>query len=965
MSYFIENKEHFNLEPIDSDGLRDCQLGAIWSLKSYLTNGKKSVASLISMPTGSGKTALMMAACFELNIRKILIVVPSKILRRQIFNQFKTLDILKNQGCLSNDLNEVSVYEVTKRKSSPKEWKEIIENNDVIVAHPNSISPYYSNLSPIPTDLIDAIFMDEAHHEPAPTWQAINSFYSTQLKVFFTATPFRRDRKRMKAKLIYHYSLEMALDAGILRPIEFRGESVGTHAADSDEALIETAVEVFESERTTNPNCSILIRTDRIEDTVHLMELYKSKGFNVDVIHSRRSPLVNEELVTKVINGELDGLVCVGIASEGLDIPNLKIAVLHSTPKSIPYTIQFLGRISRTPLNQVGSAKLIANTDMVRGEVRRLYKSDSSWSRLIPEIVDEQMQIARHYRSSQVLEEEFQMPELNVYFSALVYNTPVNFTFNEEITSNKSTFEILHYEQESYESPLIIVTSQKKPIDWASREMYIEDYLDIHILYHSTEHNLLFELTTSELALDSFKKSLITNELSPISHGRLFKTLSQFSQSDYIMVGLRNSALTGSSHPAYKTLVGSSVQAAVRTSEGRIFGIGHAVLRLDEQNTWGLATRRGRIWAMKRGTAEEFKLWCEKLGSLIEDGPILTNLPGLSFLASVEIATTINEIPVAIIPDDLFFKSYNVTISIINQEPIRNFTPVITGTSLSDDHTLLSGTIQIENNIYNFNFNLQNEKLWTVENCNEILVYAERREATLAEKNIEELFNDFPPSIILPNGDVIVGRNRVIPHRSIENLPVEIWKEKTWVGCNVRSEAYIENPSGDIPIINHTVELLRPSFIDNLDLVVLDDGANEIADLIYFDSTNSTIHFIHCKISSENNAGCRKNDCDVLYAQAMRSIHWISSPILMDRINYRITNTQNSRILYGSQDQLNTISENYRVNNWKYNVIIVQPGFRINQVSDKSRANNNVYELTIPMFERIIGSNGTLEIWGT
>lgn len=964
MPYFINNKSQFNLEPNTGDGLRDCQLGAIWSLKSFKTHGNNEVASLISMPTGSGKTAIMMAACFELNLRKILIVVPSKILRRQIYNQFKTLQILKNQGCLNNATEIVPVYEVTSRKNSRQEWEEILTNHDVIVSHPNSISPYYQGLSPIPKDLIDAVFMDEAHHEPAPTWQSLNRFYNSQLKVFFTATPFRRDRKRMKAKLIYHYSLEKALETEILRPIEFRGESTGNHPANSNEALIETAINVFREERVTNPSSSILIRTDRIDDAINLVTLYNNAGFNVDVIHYKRSSSVNESLIEKVKIGELDGLVCVGIASEGLDIPNLKVAVLHTSPRSIPYTIQFLGRISRTPLDQEGPAKLIANTDMVRGEVRRLYKSDSSWSVLIPQIVDEQMRLARHYRSSQAIEEDFQMPELNVYFSAIVYSTPALFSFQNEILSKTNNFEIIHYEQVSDDSPLIVITSYNKPLDWASREIYIKDLLDVHILYYAADHNLLFELTTSEIALESFRESIINVDLAPITHGRIFKTLSQFSQSDYLMVGMRNSALTGSSHPSYKTLIGSSVQSAIRTSEGKVFGIGHAVLRLDEENTWGIATRRGRVWAIKRGTAEEFKEWCDQLCTLIEDGPIITNLPGLSFLATTEPAISIEELPVAIIPDDIFFKAYNVTISIANHVPIRNFTPVITGKSLQDNNTKLFGSIQLLDTSFDFIFDLNGDKMWTVKNAHDIKVFAERRDETLVDKNIEDLNNEFPPSIILPDGSIIVGRNKIIPNISIEDLPNEIWKTKRWNGCNIRSEAYEENPVNDLPVINHTIELLRPSLIQGKDLVILDDGAHEIADLIYFDTSNSTIHFIHCKYSGSDNPGCRKSDCDELFAQAMRSIHWISSPILMDRLNNRIMNTQNSQIVFGSKGILETLSQNYRVNNWKFNIILVQPGFRIEQVSDKARANNNVYELAIPMFERIVGSNGTLEIWG-
>jgi len=77
MSYFIDNKNYFELEPENGNGLRECQLGAIWALKSHLTTSSKEIASLISMPTGSGKTALMMAACFELGLGKVLIVIKN------------------------------------------------------------------------------------------------------------------------------------------------------------------------------------------------------------------------------------------------------------------------------------------------------------------------------------------------------------------------------------------------------------------------------------------------------------------------------------------------------------------------------------------------------------------------------------------------------------------------------------------------------------------------------------------------------------------------------------------------------------------------------------------------------------------------------------------------------------------------------------------------------------------------
>ncbi|GAA5224729.1 hypothetical protein [Membranihabitans marinus] len=112
------------------------------------------------------------------------------------------------------------------------------------------------------------------------------------------------------------------------------------------------------------------------------------------------------------------------------------------------------------------------------------------------------------------------------------------------------------------------------------------------------------------------------------------------------------------------------------------------------------------------------------------------------------------------------------------------------------------------------------------------------------------------------------------------------------------------------------------------------------------------------------NASCSKEDYDLLFAQVMRNNHWISEPVLLDPINSRLTQAKRSKIVFGSNEILKSIHKNYRVNNWKFNIILVQLIFKIKQVSDKSKNNNFVYELTIPIFERIILSNGNLEIWG-
>lgn len=65
----------------------------------------------------------------------------------------------------------------------------------------------------------------------------------------------------------------------------------------SNEALLETAIDVFQEERNVNPHCSILIITDRIEDANNLVTLYNENEFNIGVIHSKRTSSVNEGLI--------------------------------------------------------------------------------------------------------------------------------------------------------------------------------------------------------------------------------------------------------------------------------------------------------------------------------------------------------------------------------------------------------------------------------------------------------------------------------------------------------------------------------------------------------------------------------------------------------------------------------------------------------------------------------------------
>ena len=51
------------------------------------------------------------------------------------------------------------------------------------------------------------LIVDEAHHVTVDTWNKIRDRFKAKRILQFTATPFRRDGKRIDGKIIFNYKL--------------------------------------------------------------------------------------------------------------------------------------------------------------------------------------------------------------------------------------------------------------------------------------------------------------------------------------------------------------------------------------------------------------------------------------------------------------------------------------------------------------------------------------------------------------------------------------------------------------------------------------------------------------------------------------------------------------------------------------------------------------------------------------
>jgi superfamily II DNA or RNA helicase len=82
-------------------------------------------------------------------------------------------------------------------------------------------------------------------------------------------------------------------------------------------------------------------------------------------------------------------MVCVDLLGEGFDLPELKIAAFQDVRKSLPLTLQFAGRFTRSSYDEeLGEASFIVNiADIdVSNELSELYSQDANWNSLLSSI---------------------------------------------------------------------------------------------------------------------------------------------------------------------------------------------------------------------------------------------------------------------------------------------------------------------------------------------------------------------------------------------------------------------------------------------------------------------------------------------------------------------------------------------------------------------------------------------------
>jgi superfamily II DNA or RNA helicase len=922
--YFQEHRNRVRLdwELVEAQGLRRAQLGAAWAMGSHAT--RSTAPAQIVLPTGVGKTALITLAPFLVPCRRVLVIAPGRLVRDQLATAFRTLGDLVDSGVIASDMAKPAVA-VANRRATEEDWERWNEA-DVVIGTVNVLSHGYPDVQRLPEGVFDLALFDEAHHLPAPAWEVVLTAVDAPA-VLFTATPFRRDGKRLPGELVFSYSLTRAMADGVYAPVHYRRVEVAD-GQDPDAALADAAIERLRSQGHTESESRMLVRAGRVSDAEELVELYRARGVNLGLVTAGSTAAAMRKTIRKVDEGELEGFACVGSLVEGFDFPKLKIAAYHRPHRSLAPTLQFVGRLARA--GQGADGELLAIPEQVQGETRELYEEDRAWRELLPEIVDAavlQERLTRQYIQAASIDGPVEIPPLAIAppKSARIYRTgELELDLNVHLGTVRGTEVVSRF----YDAPTHLVAFVTRRID--SPRWFLTDALDaviydLHVVCWVAEQRTLFVSTDSAPALKALLTLVGAEQASQIGAEDLSRLLWAAEIDTYHSVGMRETRPGQASRASYRMVAGRSAGQAVTPMEAHGSALGHVIGRPREaqgRGTVGFSVKKAKLWEPDNaGSYLGFREWCEERAMQLTEGAVQTG--GAPHL----------DIPLGDTYDA--FRSHPVAAHLDHELFLGEVVFTLDGTELHPA-VLDIDVERVDAETISVVLRREDREAWsgTQDSRGSFvgggeLTVARRDTGELVD--VEELLSDNAPLVFFADGSAIQGALRVPPRRLPGGVPDGTLRPVAWEGVDITVEF------GDAGERRNVHQSVMQSLADEVSWVVTDHGSWELADFIGIaqDGEEVVVTLVHCKSSSSASGGTSVDELYEVLGQAARSARWAyaGAPFWAE-LARRLRDRNACRVVAGDEEGFQSQVEAWEADppRMRFEIHAVQPGLRADQV---------------------------------
>lgn len=913
------SKIQYPISTKETVGLRNAQIGAIHAIAANDTLNKTD-SSIIVMPTGSGKTTVLMMAPYVLRKNKVLIVTPSALVRGQIYKDYSNLNTLKNIGVFSQDVETPTIFEAKKLYSN--EYDNLINDADVVIAtHRVAVSISDKEIS----NTFDYIVIDEAHHVPAPSWQTILKNMTNIPSLLVTATPFRLDRKEIKGKQIYNYPLSNAYKDGIFGEIIFNPVEEGP---EKDKLIALEAERVFLNDRKQGYDHYMMVRTDTKEKAKKLEKLYREiTNLKLKRIDSTMSYKTVEKAIKDLKNKLLDGIICVDMLGEGFDFPNLKIAAIHEPQKSLASTLQFIGRFARTNAESIGSAKFIAmNDENLKIGNQKLYSSDATWQEMIINMSEDKIEgqienqkIMNDFSKPDSRDDIIPISNIRPNFHAKVYEVE-GFNIHAEFPESLTIYENVY---KNYENNTLIGISRIYTFPlWLEGDFPVNKELGLYIVHFQAKTNLLFIYahTKTEATYELIAERFV-NSYAKIPRNEMHRILADYESYDFFNTGMQNRY--AESGESYRIISGSDTASSIDETTGKMQSAGHAFCKVSkgtEELTLGYSSG-SKIWSQTYLNIPDYIKWCDALGEKISNSSL-----------KVKTNTNYDKLPLSerlthYDENTIFaFLSENVyaspgTITLINDR---------TKNALITDIDLKITKLSKEKDKIFFEVDIFEETETLYCDVTGKYVSKENKFICLDGRNeycLSEFFNENPITFKTIDDTIYSGHEVLKGNLELERFdqsritPID-WSQLT---VDTSIEFGVNQTTGQISIQDGIKEwLLNEREVSH---IFFDHGSGEVADFITFNKKDSFIEveLYHCKSQMGRRFNSRLDDVYEVAQQAIKCTRWLKSKAeLMNKVDLRNRNTKNSTFIKGDFSSFKELMKSRR--SMKATVYIVQPG---------------------------------------
>lgn len=933
-------------------GLRRAQLGAIHAIGAYFAL-PQAQPGIIVMPTGSGKTAVIALSGYITRAKRVLVLTPSRLVRAQIAEQLRSLEVLKRANVISKEFAPPKVKEAKNRVATDEIWRSF-EEFDFIVSTPQCVSPGIKGVAIPPEGLFDLILMDEAHHSEAPRWSDILSHFQNTKRLLFTATPFRRDKKELKGTLLFSYPLRLAHEDKIFGNLRFVPVNP-PEGLDHDQAIARQAETVFREDRAAGLNHRLMVRTDSKKKAEQLAAVYSTEtGLKLDVVHSGHTLKGVRRTLDRLKAGHIDGIICVAMMGEGFDFPELKIAAIHSPHKSLAVTLQFIGRFARTTGDNLGEAKFIAVPKDIQAETDELYRESATWQDIVSNLSATRIEreirvkkIAGTFEPIEVAETEIAdvvLTDFRPYFHVKIYQLEDQPMLNQLPLFSKGVSILRHEVSDEHNSSLILLRQVTRP-RWTDLPQFSRIENDLVVLYYDQNAKLLF-ISSSRRSLMFYKifEDFYGSGLASLLSGpTINRVIADLQDLDCFSVGLKNS-VQNSNTESYQIKTGPSAQNAISPSDGLLYQRGHLMGKgADPEGnsvTIGYSSS-SKVWSNRSARVGELLEWCKHLAEkLLTEGIVVTGTP----LDLLSIGEDVDKLPEGLIGvgwHQRVYKSWPRVSFIDGEERVEG---QISDFDINIDRsgtTANSWMVRLENengSIAVLEFTIENSRALykEIENASEIKVIDNDEDIPLLD-----YLRHYPFSFYLEDFSRLDGTTLYRFHSDRELIETDRLSFLRWGDNGIDITVECSDNGLDTNNPKSIQDFLGATLLaSDADIVFFDHGSGEIADFITFTARPDNrveVGLYHCKGSDQTTPGSRVSEAYEVCGQVSKCLVWLKSKKdlrtkILDR-EYR--RRHSSRFIKGQGGDLQRMLADDAAVKLEYKIYVVQPGLAVSNVNEK------------------------------